>query len=118
MDEAMEEDNGMPFMPPMGSGIGGMIPTVDPRGPPTSNGAATARREMRGPIGVEDILNTLNANGNAPNRAVPVPAAVEAEDIGSVASGMTTDTMRRSGISRRRKATTVQPTGATLTLNV
>ncbi len=115
MEEAVEEDNGMPFMPPMGSGIGGMIPTVDPRGPP---GAATARREMRGPVGVEDILNTLNANGNAPNRSVPVPAAVDVEDIGSVASGMTTETMRRSGMSRRRKATTVQPTGSTLTLNV
>ena len=120
MEEALEEDNGMPFMPPMGSGIGGMIPTVDPRGPPGVSGAnaATARREMRGPVGVEDILNTLNANGNAPNRSVPVPAAVDVEDIGSVASGMTTETMRRSGMSRRRKATTVQPTGSTLTLNV
>lgn len=115
MESVMEEDDGMPFMPPMGSGIGGAIPSVDPRGPPT--GVATARREMRGPVGVEDILNTLNANGNAPNRNVPVPAAVD-EDRGSVNSGFTTDTMRRNGVSRRRKATTVQPTGSTLTLNV
>ena len=116
MEAVIEEDDTMPFMPPMGSGIGGSIPTVDPRGPPS--GVATARREMRGPVGVEDILNTLNANGNAPNRDVPVPAAVDTDDRGSVNSGFTTDTMRRNGVSRRRKATTVQPTGSTLTLNV
>ena len=106
-------------MPPMGSGIGAAIPTLDPRGAPS--GPATARREMRGPsgVGVEDILQTLQANGVAPSRAVPPPAGgngIDADDIQSVMSGMTTETMRREG--RRRKATTVQPTGATLTLNV
>lgn len=114
MEAAVEEEDDMPMMPPMGSGFGVSVPSVDPRGQP---GVATARREMRGPVGVEDILNTLNANGNAPNRNVPVPAAVD-EDRGSVNSGFTTDTMRRNGVSRRRKATTVQPTGSTLTLNV
>ena len=113
---AAAEETAMPFMPPMGSGIGAAIPTLDPRGsvaPPV----ATARRDMRGPTGVDDILLKLDT---APSRAVPPPAAssIEADEVGSVMSGMTTDTMRRSGISRRRKATTTQPTGATLTLNV
>ena len=109
----------------MGSGIGGAIPTMDPRGGVDMSGPQpmTARREMRGPSGVEDILRTLEtAGGNAPNRAVPPPAQnIDAEDIGSVHSGMTgmtTDTMRRQGLNRRRKPTTTQPTGATLTLNV
>jgi hypothetical protein len=113
------DDSGMPFMPPMGSGVGGAIPNLDPRGAPQSEPVVTARREMRGPTGVEDILRTLEANGEGViSRSAPMPAAVEAEEIGSVISGMTTDTMRRAGMNRRRKATTTQPTGATLTLNV
>ena len=103
------------FMPPMGSGIGGPIPNLDPRG---SVGPATARREMRGPTGVDDILNTLQAAGNTPARNVPSTSGIDADEIASVGSGMTTDTMRRAGLNRRRKATTTQPTGATLTLNV
>ena len=115
---AEAETDDLPFMPPMGSGFGGAIPTLDPRGSVAP--AATARREMRGPTGVEDILRKLDAAGEMPSRAVPPPAAssIETDEMGSVISGMTTDTMRRSGISRRRKATTTQPTGATLTLNV
>lgn len=113
---------GMSFMPPMGSGIGAAIPVMDPRGGvelPT----ATARREMRGPSGVDDILSALESAGAAPGRAVPPPAGgaggIDAEDVNSVGSGLTTETMRRNGISnRRRKATTTQATGGTLTLNV
>jgi len=78
----------------------------------------TARREMRGPTGVDDILRTLNSVGEAPQRSVPATSGIDAEDLGSVASGYTTETMRRNGISRRRKPTTTQPTGGTLTLNV
>ena len=101
------------FMAPMGSGMGGEIPTKDPRGAPT------ARREMSGPSGVDDILSQLaQGGGSAPQRAVPQPVGLDTDDTGSVGSGMTTETMRRSGISRRRKAIAVQPTGATLTLNV
>ena len=101
------------FMPPMGSGMGGEIPTKDPRGAPT------ARREMAGPSGVDDILSQLaQGSGGIPQRAVPPPVGLDAEDLGSVGSGMTTETMRRAGVSRRRKVTSVQPTGATLTLNV
>jgi hypothetical protein len=115
---SIHEDDIPVMAPPMGSGIGGPIPNMDPRGAPVMT--ATARREMRGPTGVEDILRTLETAGdNAPNRAVPPPAQnVDAEDIGSVQSGMTTETMRRQGMHRRRKPATTQPTGATLTLNV
>lgn len=114
--------------PPMGmggmGGIGGFMSSmmggsapVPPSPPPE---AATARRPMRGPSGVDDILNQLNAN-NIPTRAMPRPSSVDGEEGGSVISGMTgmtTETMRRAGMSRRRKATTAQPTGGTLTLNV
>jgi hypothetical protein len=71
---------------------------------------------MSGPTGVDDILRTLSAAGDGSRRMVP-PPAFDAEETGSVISGQTTDTMRRNGVSRRRKTTT-QPTGATLTLNV
>ena len=110
-----EEDSHDMFMPPMGSGIGAPIPNLDPRG---GVGPATARREMRGPSGVDDILNTLQAAGNTPARSVPSTSGIDADEIASVGSGMTTETMRRAGLNRRRKATTTQPTGATLTLNV
>ena len=123
---SIHEDESPMMMGPMGSGMGGSIPTMDPRGGidmGSSAPAMTARREMRGPSGVEDILRTLEtAGGNPPNRAVPPPAQnIDAEDLGSVHSGMTgmtSETMRRQGLHRRRKPTTTQPTGATLTLNV
>jgi hypothetical protein len=109
-----------PMMAPMGSGMSANIPSLDPRG---GIEVSTARRAMRGPTGVDDILEQLSMSGSAPARSVPPPAAsaasFDAEEIGSVGSGMTTETMRRAGRSSgRRKATTTQPTGATLTLNV
>ena len=110
-----ESPQQMSYAAPMGSGMGAAIPTRDPRGAPT--GVPTARREMQGPSGVDDILRTLSAAGDASQRTAPTPA-FDAEDIGSVGSGLTTETMRRNGLTRRRKITTVQPTGATLTLNV
>ena len=113
---SMEE----PMMPPMGGNIGAPIASKDPRGGVDVGGAVplTARREMRGPTGVDDILAQIQANGRgAPSRAVP-PTAIDAEDLASVGSGMTTETMRRAGLSRRRKTTAAQPVGATLTLNV
>lgn len=115
----MEEEQGS-FMPPMGSGIGAPIQSMDPRGGLDMNSAPTARREMRGPSGMDDIIRVLEANGELPSRADPPPhASIEADEINSVTSGFTTETMRRSGMSRnKRKATTMQPTGATLTLNV
>jgi hypothetical protein len=115
MRQQEEEDQRPMFMPPMGSGIGAPIETNDPRGnvqmgqPPV-----TIRREMTGPKGVDvsDILQTLERNGMpTPNRTVP-----DQDDQGSVVSGLTTNTERRSGIRRPRR-TPVQPTGATLSLN-
>lgn len=120
MPPSMMQDNGG-FMPPMGSGVGAPIPTMDPRGSVDVSAPATARREMRGPSGVEDILRKLNTGGaEMPSRVMPPPGidADEINSIGSGVTGVTTETMRRAGQSRRRKATTTQPTGATLTLNV
>ena len=70
--------------------------------------------------GVEDILQKLNQVGEMmPDRVVPPPASpqIDAEEIHSVRSGFTTETARMAGRSRR-KTTTTQPVGATLTLNV
>lgn len=113
---SMMSEERQPMMPPMGGGLGGPIPSMDPRGgvnigePPM-----TARREMRGPTNVDDILQTLNMNGRAPSRSVP-QTAIDSDDIASVGSGMTSATDRRNGLSRRRRV--AQPTGGTLTLNV
>jgi hypothetical protein len=87
--------------------------------PPSPPAMATARREMRGPSGVEDILRSLGQAGeDLPDRSVPPPASpmIDAEEVHSVRSGFTTATERAAGRSRRR--TTAQPVGATLTLNV
>ena len=82
----------------------------------TPNTNPTARREMRGPSGVEDILEKLNNAGEQlPQRSVP---RFDADEVASMASGVTTETMRRNGISRRRRTTNMQPVGSTLTLNV
>ena len=113
---SMMSEERQPMMPPMGGGLGGPIPSMDPRGGVDINEPPmTARREMRGPTNVDDILQTLNMNGRVPSRAVP-PTAIDADDIASVASGMTSATDRRNGLSRRRRV--AQPTGGTLTLNV
>ncbi len=95
----------------------GMFGSVPPPSPPP---IPTARREMRGPSGVDDILRTLNQAGEQiPNRSVPPPASpqIDAEEVQSIRSGFTTETARMAGRSRR-KPTTSQPVGATLTLNV
>ena len=106
------------FMAPMGSGIGAPIPSKDPRGGVNTPTPVTARREMRGPDmnGLEDVLRTLETNGERPpTRSMPPPAN-DLDDNGSITSGVTTETMRRNGQSRRRRQVT--PTGNTLTLNV
>jgi hypothetical protein len=121
---------GMGGMPPMG-GMGGMPPMGgmgfgDIPMPPFMNSfqnepqqqsapTPTARREIRGPTGVEDIIEKLNNAGESTTQRTVPP--IESEDAGSVVSGMTTNTMRRQGLSSRRRVST-QPTGATLTLNV
>ena len=104
-------DYGAAMDAPMGGMRGPPAQTMDPRGPPAP---VTVRREMRGPTGVDDILQKLQA---AEQR---VERRMEGEDGGSVGSAYTTETMRRNGVSasanRKRKA--AQPTGGTLTLNV
>jgi hypothetical protein len=94
-------------------------PNVSFATPPSPPGMATARREMRGPSGVDDILRSLGQAGeDLPDRSVPPPASpqIEAEEVASVRSGFTTATERAAGRSRRRM--NAQPVGATLTLNV
>jgi Family of unknown function (DUF5767) len=113
--EEMNEPEGMPsggFMGMMGNMMGGMMPglgaampAMPMAGPPQ---ASTARREMRGPTGVDDILKQLSEGGRR-----------DAEETASIGSAYTTETMRRAGLNRRsKKTTTTQPTGSELTLNV
>jgi len=100
---------------PMGGMRGPPVEVKDPRGGiPLS--VPTARREMTGP-NMDDILQTLQRNGDGVNRVVPPTA--DFEESQSVGSAYTTETMRRDGISaRKRRAQTAQPTGGSLTLNV
>ena len=99
--------------PPLGGGAPFMGEVEGMTPPPTIK----IRRELRGPSGVEDILQQLEAN-----RAVPQQRGVERNDMeesASIGSGYTTETMRRNGVNRRGvRRTTTQPTGETLTLNV
>ena len=107
--QEQEPENDGPMYVPMG-GMGAPVPIGDPRG-----NVSTARREMSHPSGVDDILRTIEENnGRQPNRNMP---PIDTDDLGSVVSGQTTNTERRTGIRRSRKAT-VQPTGATLSLNI
>jgi hypothetical protein len=83
--------------------------------PPTN----VARREMKGPTGVDDILNTfeqvrrneqqLQANPDTQ----PAMAAIEIQSMGSDDIGSTTES-RRSGRGRRRAT----PVGNTMSINV
>jgi len=109
-------DYGSSMDAPMGGMRGPPAQTMDPRGPPAP---MTARREMRGPTGVDDILQKLQAAERVVERAVE-RRFEQAEETGSVGSAYTTETMRRNGISAsaNKKRKPAQPTGATLTLNV
>jgi len=103
--EGVQSSGFMGMMGGMMSGLGAAMPAMPTAGPPQ---AQTVRREMRGPTGVDDILEQLNAGGRR-----------DAEETGSIGSAYTTETMRRAGLNRRsKKSTTTQPTGAELTLNV
>jgi len=106
-------DYGAAMDAPMGGMRGPPAQTMDPRGPPAP---VTVRREMRGPTGVDDILQKLQAAERVVERVV----RMEGEDGGSVGSAYTTETMRRNGVSAsaNRKRKTAQPTGGSLTLNV
>jgi hypothetical protein len=101
--------------PPLGGGAPFMSPAEGMSPPPTIK----IRRELRGPSGVDvdDILQQLEANRGMPSgQRTP---RNDLEEVGSIASGYTTETMKRNGVSRRAlRKTTMQPTGAELTLNV
>ena len=101
--------------PPLGGGAPFMTPAEGMSPPPTIK----IRRELRGPSGVDvdDILQQLEANrGVPPGQRTP---RNDLEEVGSIASGYTTETMKRNGVSRRAlRKTTMQPTGAELTLDV
>lgn len=90
---------------------------------------ATARREMRGPSGVDDILKTFEEvrRAEAMEAAMPpmpsgpvnqpaVAAAVELQSLHSEEMRSQADTVRTSGGRRRRKAAV--PEGNTLSINV
>jgi len=106
----------IPMSAPMGSMRGPPVQSVDPRGPPAP---VTARREMRGPTGVDDILQKLHAAEQRVENMVE--RRMERDETGSVGSAYTTETMRRNGISasaKKRRTQVAQPTGGTLSLNV
>jgi hypothetical protein len=73
---------------------------------------------MRGPTGVDDILQKLQAAEQRVERVIE--RRMEGEDSGSVGSAYTTETMRRNGVSASatKKKKAPQPTGFSLTLNV
>jgi len=83
--------------------------------PPTN----TARREMKGPTGVDDILNTFEQvrrgeqQLQANPESQPALAAIEMQSMASDDIGSTTDS-RRSGRGRRRAT----PVGNTMSINV
>lgn len=97
------------------------VASVEPR--------PTARREMRGPSGVDDILKTFEEvrRAEAMEAAMPpmpsgninqpaVAAAVELQSLHSEEMRSQADTVRTSGGRRRRKAAV--PEGNTLSINV
>ena len=84
----------------------------------------TARREMKGPSGVDDILKTFEevrrneiVEGNMGQEQMSQPALNAAMEIQSMASddiGSMTESVRQRGGRRRRAA----PLGSTMELNV
>jgi hypothetical protein len=72
---------------------------------------ATARREMRGPTGVEDILRRL---GEAEEGLPPRAVTPRADDAASVMTDRTSNTTSK----RKRSSNIAQPTGSVLNLNV
>jgi hypothetical protein len=91
---------------------------------------STARREMRGPSGVDDILKTFEEvrRAEAMEASMPsmasgsmnqpaVSAAVEMQSLHSEEMRSQADTVRTGGGGRRRRKATV-PEGNTLSINV
>jgi hypothetical protein len=130
--------SGIPSMAPMSSAGAFMgassAPPVSPPPAPFAQGASnipTARREMKGPSGVDDILKTFEEVRRAEmtQASIPQPAAgfssqpaVAAAMSGAV-SVISADEMMSTGTAatgqqRRRRKQTAPPVGNTFTLNV
>lgn len=109
-----------------------MAANEGPQGSPGAGQRQTARREMAGPTGVDDILKTFEEVRRAEMEAASIPqpasgyatqpavaaamnsaaSVVSAEDIMSQESG------RTSGTSNRRRRRAQPPVGNTIALNV
>jgi hypothetical protein len=111
------------------SGLGGMpMNNAPPQVASMEPSKQTARREMRGPSGVDDILRSFeearrnesmegSAFPNAPTSPQMQPATAAAIEIQSIASGDdigSTTESARGGRGRRRRA----PVGNSITLDV
>jgi len=137
---------GMPPMPSMPMSDAGAFmgaSSAPPASPPPMNmpsfssggggvGVATARREMKGPTGVDDILKTFEEvrRAEAMGATIPQPATgyssqpavagvmsgaasvISADEMMSTATGMT------GGGGKRKRRTAAPPVGNTFSLNV
>ena len=83
-----------------------------------SFGMQTARREMRGPVGVDDILQTfatVEAQGGSMMSQPAMAVAVELQSLASDEIQSQAESIRTAGGRRRKRAS---PVGSTVSLNV
>ena len=119
-----------PFQPPPPPPTGAFFAASEARMPQSQVQAQaqkpTARREMSGPSGVEDILKTFEEVRKAENQALPVYSsqpAVQATTTGT--ASVISDDMSYSesintgsGSAGRRRRRAAPPSGSTISLNV
>lgn len=131
----MPEPQPMPMQMPQGPSTGAFfqssrVPNMPQPVASVEPQKSTARREMRGPSGVDDILKTFEEvrRAEAMEASMPsmasgsmnqpaVSAAVEMQSIHSEEMRSQADTVRTGGGGRRRRKATV-PEGNTLSINV
>ncbi len=110
---------GPPVPPPMSTGqMWGSPMAQMPQHAAAAPAMQTARREMRGPVGVDDILQTfasVEAQGGSMMSQPAMAAAVELQSLASDEIQSQAESIRTAG-GRRRKRTT--PVGSTVSLNV
>ncbi len=110
---------GPPVPPPMSTGqMWGSPMAQMPQHAAAAPPPQTARREMRGPVGVDDILATfatVEAQGGSMMSQPAMAAAVELQSLASDEIQSQAESIRTAG-GRRRKRTT--PVGSTVSLNV
>jgi hypothetical protein len=98
-------------------------PSSEKRSAPPSPQVQTARREMRGPTGVEDILKAFEAEDMGPPQvSFTPPPRPEFDDNQSVYTSTTMNGSevngRKSGTRGGKRKNTSQPVGATIDLRV